>query len=173
MSKALISKISESLKNSGADATCRSWANYIVENDIPATELTELIHAEYPVAMRFSWVLGGICETAPQQVFPAITYFFNQRTEIDIPNFNRSLAKMFALAGIPAEIESEAIDALFKWLSDKKSNVSTKSYAMLALQRVVAKYPEFKNELEVAIEEQLQHNSESFKKRAKKILESL
>ena len=173
MSNDLISKISESLSKSGSDTTCRSWAKYIVENKIPISELTELIHSEYPVAIRFSWVLGGICEMAPAHVFPAITYFFNHRVDIDIPNFNRSLAKMFALAGIPEEIESEAIDELFKWLADKKSNVSTKSFAMLALQRVVAKYPEFKNELEVAIEEQLYRNSEAFRKRAKEVLESL
>ncbi|MFT3910766.1 MAG: hypothetical protein QM737_15215 [Ferruginibacter sp.] len=171
--KALINKISISLKKDGSDKNCRAWANFIVKNKIAITDLHPLIHAEHPVAMRFSWLLGGICESNPKLVYPSIIYFFSNRDKIEILNFNRSLAKMFCYCGVPDEIEGEAMDNMFKWLSDPKSIVSTKNFAMSALYNFTIKYPELKNELRTIIEEQLDKNSLSFQKQARKLLEKL
>lgn len=169
----LLNEISISLKNDGSDANCRKWASHIIQNNLAIMDLVELIHNEHPVAMRFSWVLGCICELAPGVVYPAINYFFSKRGEIQIPNFNRSLAKMFFLSGVPDEIEGEAADALFRWLQDPVSNVSTKTYTLSALNKLTIKHPELKNELKMVVEEQLYKNSSSFEKLAMKVMESL
>ena len=171
--KTLINKISISLKKDGSDKNCRSWANYIVKNKIAITDLVSLVHAENPVAMRFSWLLGGLCESNPKLVYPSIVYFFSNRDKINILNFNRSLAKMFCYCGVPPEIEGEAMDIMFKWLSDPKSIVSTKNFALSVLYNFTIKYPELKNELKVIIEEQLDKNAVSFQQRARKILGNL
>ena len=171
--QALIQQISETLKADCSDPIRTYWRDYIIDNQIAVTDLLPLIHAEYTVASRFSWVLGGICDKSPSVVYPAVTYFFSKRKEIKIPNFRRSIAKMFYLAGVPEEIEGEAIDAMFRWMLDPNANVSTKTMSVLALYKLYAKYPELGPELRSVIEDQLDKNSVSFCQKAKPMLESL
>src|SRR5437870_5093005 len=95
----LINEISTSLKKENTNENRKNWVWYIMENNIAIMDLVKLIHYKYPVAIRFSWVLEGICDWKPNIIYPSITYFFSKRNEIQIPNFNRSLAKMFYYAG--------------------------------------------------------------------------
>ena len=166
----LITTIGESLKQINTDSNRKYWAAYVVTNQTDLMSIISLIEAEHPVAMRFSWVLGDLCETAPAVVYPSITYLFNKRGQINIPNFNRSLAKLFYHCGVPNEIEGEAINELFKWLQDTKSNVSTKSYSMLALQQLTQLYPELQHEFKAVVESQSRLNTPTFEKQAQKIL---
>ncbi|MGL4598689.1 MAG: hypothetical protein ACRCYO_14320 [Bacteroidia bacterium] len=167
-----IHQLSTSLKEDKADSNLQHWANYIIDQDIAVLDIAEIIHHKYPVGMRFSWMLGGLCALSPARVFPAIVYFFKQREKIEIKNFNRSLAKMFYLAGIPSEIEGEALDALFHWLQDAHSDVSTKRFALLTLDNCVCKQPDLKNEFLSTIETVLtkQNTSATFEKLARSIL---
>ena len=169
----LVNKISISLIEDNTDVNRRRWAGYIIKNKIKVKDLFELIHQENPVAIRFSWILGGICEIAPDVVYPGIPYFFLKRHQIKIANFNRSLAKMFWLCGVPEKIEAEAIDELFKWLLDAKTIVTTKTYALFALDKLTEKHKELKNELKVVIEDQLGKNTASFDKHAIAVLKKL
>jgi hypothetical protein len=150
--------IIESLRENNTDINRKTWANHIIENKINLSDLIELIHIEYPVAIRFSWMLGYLCEIKPEVVYPTISYFFNNRNEIKIPNFHRSLAKMFYLCGVPDELEGEVVTALFNWLQDPKSNITTKQYSILALNKITQKHPDLRNEFKIILEE-MQHTS--------------
>ncbi len=147
-----INQLSASLKDDKTDLNRQRWAKQIIQENIALRDLVEIIHHPYPVGMRFSWMLGYLCELAPARVFPVIPYFFQQREKITIKNFNRSLAKMFYLAGIPTEIEPQAINALFQWLEDAHSDVSTKRFAMLALYQYAVKQPELIHEVMTSID---------------------
>jgi len=167
-------QLCNSFREDDSDANRRKWARFIVENkDIDLKELIGLIHAERFIALRFIWMVGCICEIEPGVVYPSIPYFFSQRKEVRIPNFNSSLAKMFLLAGIPGGIEGEAIDEMFRWLLDASTNGSTKSRTLSALYNLTGKYDGLKNELKIVLEDQLNKNSSSFGKQAKKVLEKL
>jgi hypothetical protein len=148
-----IRHIAESLRTNRTDTIRKIWANHIVEKKIPLIDFIELIHAEHPIAIRFSWMLGYLCEIKPEVVYPTISYFFTHRNEIKIPNFNRSLAKMFYLCGVPDELEGEVVTALFNWLQDPKSNITTKRYSILALDWITLFHPDLKNELKIVLQE--------------------
>jgi hypothetical protein len=170
---ALLEQLGNSLANDSSDASLKKWVHYIVENNIALTDLISLLHAERKVAMRFTWLVGGLCELKPEVVFPTVSYFYSKRNEIPFPNFDRSLAKMFWLSGVPEEIEGEVIDDLFKWILDAKITVSTKVYTISALYNLSVKHIELKNELKLVIEDQLGKNSIAFEKRAAVILKKL
>ncbi len=171
--KPLLETLSTSLKEDGSDANLKRWIAFIIENKIALTDHIALIYAEYPIALRFSWMLGGMCEIEPEIVAPIVPYLFRQRQDIEIPHFNRSLAKFFYHCGIPDELEGEATDALFKWLGDPASNVSTKRIALLALVKLSKKYPELVSELKLMIEELDGKCTPAFDKLAGKMLERL
>lgn len=112
-------------------------------------------------------------EIAPEIVAPAVPDFFARRHTVSVPNYNRSRAKLFWLAGIPEEIAAEAIDELFHWILDPKTGTSAKRFSVLALFRLSEKYPEQKNELKIVTEDQQCKNGTSFEKCAGKILQEL
>ncbi len=168
-----IDQLGASLLADRNDANLKQWAAFIVQNDIALIDIIALIHAEHPIAMRFSWLLGGLCERDPQRVFPVVTYLFTTRDTITIQHFERSLAKMFYLAGIPPEIEGEAVDALFQWLLDPKAIISTRNFAMAALDKLCLKYPELRHELKVVLEELVLPPGGSLEKKARKLLAAM
>jgi len=169
----LLSQLAFSLKEENTDKNRSQWAEYILKNNIPILDLCELIKYDKPVSMRFIWLIGHLCDIKPQVVAPAIPYFFAVKNDVKFSNYDRSLAKMFSLCGIPTEIEAEAVDLLFNWILDPTILVSTKNYSIDALLKFSENYPELKNELKIVIEDQLSKNSVSFEKHAKRILEKL
>ena len=118
-------------------------------------------------------MLGDLCEMDASLVFPLISQLFVNKERIKNANFNRSLSKYFFWAGIPKAIEGDVVNALFDWLNDPKSIVSTKTNSMLVLHQLIKQYPDLKIELKASIETQLEISSISFQKKAAKILKKL
>ncbi len=172
----LTDRLKEEMIHSLADSSGeerRAWIEYIVDQDIALADLVEILYCDYKTAMRFSWIIGSLCEIDSKRVFPVVQQIFRNRERIKIPNFDRSMAKMFYLAGIPDELEGEAVDIMFAWMLDPKILVSTKNFSLFALYNTCLNYGELKNELKVVIEDQLDKNSKDFKKRAMKVLKKL
>jgi hypothetical protein len=165
--------LAASLALDRSDFNRKKWCKYIVENQIPLLSLISLLYKEHPVGMRFSWLFGEIVREDPLLVFPIVTHCFERRNVLKFPGFKRSVAKMLAEAGIPEEIEGEVADQLFNWVTDPKIKVSVKVFSIEALCQLTFKYPDFKNELEIVIDDQLNKNTAAFRARAKKILKKL
>jgi hypothetical protein len=163
-------QLGTSLRTIDTEANRREWAEYILRNGIPLDELVELVSAERKTAMRFMWLTGLLCELKPELISPHAAYFFEKRHTVTFPNYDRSVAKILSLAGIPEHLEGEVSTELFNWLLDPSISVSTKSYALTALCRLSDKHPELKNELKLVVEDQCDKNSVSFQKRAKRFL---
>jgi hypothetical protein len=162
-----------SFKEDDSDTSLRKWGRFISENDIAVKDLLRLLDEDRFTAMRFLWLMGGLVEIDPERVAPVVPYLFSKRLEVNVPNYDRSIAKFCWLAGIPKEIEGDVIDTLFKWILDPKISTSTKSFAVLALFKQTEKHPDIKHELKIVIEDQLHKNGSSFEKRAGKILGEL
>ncbi|MBI3233677.1 MAG: hypothetical protein HYZ42_06490 [Bacteroidetes bacterium] len=151
----------------------RGLAQYIIETEIPLLDFIDIIYAPHPIGMRFSWMLGGLCEKHQDYIYPAISYLFLNREAIKINQFNRSLAKMFKLVGIPPEIEGEAVNELFIWLQSADSNLSTKTYSLQALHKLTQQHNELKNELKLILEDLNYIDAPSFRSHADKVLKEL
>jgi hypothetical protein len=166
-------QLAASLKDEITEQNRKKWVQYIIENDVPLLQLADLILREKKVAMHFSWMVGELCDKVPDRVFPAVSYFFSVKDKVQFQNYDRSIAKVLWLAGVPEEIEGEAIDTLFKWLLDPKVIVSTKAYSLSAIAKMTTKYPELKNELLLVIEDQMDKSSAAFKARARMVMKEI
>ena len=62
---------------------------------------------------------------------------------------------------------------MFKWLLNPNIIVSTKNYSLFGLFKLTEKYADLKIELKEVIEDQLDKNSNDFKKRASILLQKL
>lgn len=175
-SQLLTEDLKQKLINSLADssgAERKVWIEYITDHNILLTDLVDILYLDSKTAMRFSWIIGTLCELDPKSVFPVVNQIFENRNKIKTPNFDRTIAKIFYLVEIPQEIEGQAVDIMFSWLINPKILVSTKNYSLFALYKLTEKYPDLKIELKEIIEDQLDKNSNDFKKRATLILQKL
>ena len=169
----LIQNLTLSLGKDRSSENRQVWANYLIKEQIELIHLTELLDAEHPVGMRFTWLLGHILEENPKQIVPIVSYCFEHRNQWTFLGIKRTIAKMLWLAGVPEEIEGLVVDDLFKWVLDPKIKVAVKVYGIDALYNMVLKYPDLKEELLIVIDDQLDKNSVAFRARAKKVLKAL
>lgn len=173
MHEQLLQNLGTSLSNDRSTENRQMWTNYIIKEQVELIHLTELLDAEHPIGMRFTWLLGHILEESPAQITPIVTYCFENRNKWTFPGVKRWLAKMLWLAGIPEEIEGLVVDELFKWILDPKVKVAVKVYGMDALYNMVQKYPDLKEELLIVIDDQWNKNSVAFRARGKRVLKAL
>jgi hypothetical protein len=166
----LKSNLSQSLIKDQSAENRQFWASYLIENQIDLREMVDLVLSERKLALRFIWLVGDLCEINPEYVVNTVPLFYELKDKVKFPNFDRSLAKLFLHCGIPENLEGEIIEELFSWIMDSKVSVATKTNSMLALKKVLVKYPELENEFRLVIEDQLDKNSVSFRICAKKVL---
>lgn len=132
-----------------------------------------LVDGDLNVAMRYTWMLGHLSEQAPSLVFPYVSALFTKRHTHPIKGFHRSLCKIMTSTGVPAEIEGDVVDQIFKWCLDPKTDVAVKVYGITVVAKLCEKYPDLERELRQVIEDQYQLNSVAFKARSNKIMKQL
>ena len=174
MPSSLKSKILESLEIT-TSAERGFLAQTIAEQQLPMDDVLEILEMEQPQSMRFSWMLGHICQFDPSYAQPFLRYCFPRRNELKITGFDRTIARlcMFCERALPPELEGEIVSQLFEWLADPKAAVATKHYSVSALGYACANYPELRPELEEVIADQIKICSRAFKHRAMRVLADL
>ena len=173
MSQQLIESLKASLAADRSSENRSKWAHYIVNNKIALLDIIELLEAEHPIAMRFTWLFGDIVLLDSTVIYPIVGYCFERRDKMTFPGFKRTVAKMLCLAGVPEEIEGLVVDELFKWVLDPKIKVAVKVFSIDVLCQLTFKYPDLKEELLLVIDDQLDKNSVAFKARARMVLKKL
>lgn len=160
----LIDRISRSLNEENSEVNRKYWSNFLITTQVKLDDIKAIIHHPHPIGIRFSWMLGNLCELKPEMLAPVFPYLFSNRNNIQIPNFNRSLAKMCFYVDLPEQLEGEIMSALFEWLVDPKTIVTTKHFCLKALYKLSLKYPAIKSELKLTIEEQMHKYTTAFDK---------
>lgn len=145
------------------------WATEIVEKDIDIKYLAKLLKSEHKTATRFLWLLTDIGQLNQKKLFIELPYLFDFCSNLNIM-YKQSFATFWLTVGVPPQNESNAIDLLFQLLLSNSTNITIKSRALLVLFKLTKKYPELKNELRLCLTDQIDRYSDSFKKRATKIL---
>jgi hypothetical protein len=171
--KVLLADLGYSLSAIDTGKNRSFWADRIISEQIDLRPLLPLLTADHKTALRFSWLLGELCEKKAELIAEVFAEIFSNRRSYTIPNFDRSLAKMAVHCGFPKQIEGELVSELFNWLNDSQISVSTKSYAMKALWDYCKSHPEITNELAGSVQNQLTRTSISFQQRGLKILAAL
>lgn len=176
MNRLSISAFQTELKSSLPKSTAREkhiWAAIIIERGFEIKTLSALLLCEKEVALPFSWLLSDIGILSPDTLLKDLPYLFELSDKVRHFNFKLSFASYWRLCGVPPENEAEAIDLLFEWLRSPGVNVTTKSRASFVLLNLTKKYPELKDELKISLQEQMEHQTKDFRKRAEKIIAEL
>lgn len=164
------SKIDKALSDLRSETVRSKWAAWFVKNKIPVTQYAHILTSDKKTGMFFAMMIGNILEHNPGHLRPDVGKLFALRHKVKFPNYSRTLAKLFWRCGLPPSRESEALDALFNWLTHPDEQVSIKIYSMYALAQACKKYPELKNEILIAIESQSEIDKPSWRHGVKTVM---
>ena len=155
-----------------SDSKLRKYfASQIVDGCIPLSDLLPLLHRNDATSQRFMWLIGDVCELAPEVVEPCLPFLFSIRDQVKFPGLPRSLAKWLLLTNVPKNVESMAIPQLSSWLENSSTSIACKSYSAKVLSTLVQQDRFSKQDLARLFRRETRHSNRAYAARIKKLLD--
>jgi len=128
----------------------------------------------YRITQWAGWPLSDIVKKHPHLVTP---YLKPVLTSIDKPGqhvaVKRNVMRLLQFIDIPPKLRGLAFDKAFKLQQDTSEPIAVQVFAMSVMTQIAMKEPDLKNEVIIAIEEQLPYGSAAYTSRAAKLLKAL
>ncbi len=149
-------------------------AKAIGNNPAEFKKIIELIYkAKAPIPHRASWLLSAVNEQHPELLRPYLSKFVDTIERFQVDGVKRNMINVLASHQIPEKIQGKAVDVCFRLLLSPSETVVVKTQAMQVLANISEEYPELKQELKIAIDDQWDKNTAAFHARAKHIRKKL
>lgn len=148
---------------------------YVGTNPKRFAELVKIFLGDsYRLTQWAGWPLSDIVKKHPELIRP---YLKPVLKSIDKANSHvavkRNVLRLLQFIEIPTSVSGLAFDKAFKLFSETSEPIAVRVFAMTVMAQVAMKEPELKNEVIIAIEEQLPFGSAGFRSRAGKLLKDL
>ena len=128
----------------------------------------------YRLTQWAGWPLSDIVKKHPELIRP---YLKRVLKTIDKPGMHvavkRNVMRLLQFIDIPSSVSGLAFDKAFKLFSDTSEPIAVRVFAMTVMTQVAMKEPVLKNEVIIAIEEQLPYGSAGYRSRASRLLKAL
>ena len=145
-------------------------AKAIGNNPAEFKKIIELIYkAKAPIPHRASWLLSAVNEQHPELLRTYLSKFVDTIERFQVDGVKRNMINVLASHQIPEKIQGKAVDVCFRLLLSPSETVVVKTQAMQVLANISEEYPELKQELKIAIDDQWDKNTAAFHARAKHI----
>lgn len=126
-----------------------------------AERFGELMHCylqnDYRLNQRAAWVVTKVVEKYPfllENYFGEILEKLNGETAYH-QAVKRNVIRLFSMIPIPKKWEGEIYDLCFRTLENNQEPIATKVFSMETCYQISRHYPELRNEVKWAIEENL------------------
>ena len=150
--------------------------DYIGSDTSKFEELLNLfIGEEYRVSQRAAMAISACFDSNPDLVDPyraqLIDNLLKKENSVAV---KRNSIRILQFMDIPEKYQAGLYDYCLKMLAAEEEPVAIKAFSMLVAYNICKEYPELKNELEIAIYHNIEHNdSPGIRARGKSILKKL
>jgi hypothetical protein len=149
-------------------------AKKIGNDPLEFKKIVNIIYKEQPpLPQRAAWLLAVVNDQHPELLKPYLSKFIDTIGQFNVDGIKRNMASVLAKHDLPVKLQGKAVDVLFKLMLSPTETVAVKTEAMHTLGNIALKHPELKNELKMAIEDQLPKTTAAFHSRAKRIFKQL
>lgn len=149
-------------------------ARKIGKNPTEFKKIIDIIYKEKaPLPHRASWLLAVINDKHPELLQPYLSKFIDTIEQFQVDGVKRNMMNVLAKHHIPGKLQGKAVDVCFRLLLSPDETVVVKTEAMQTIANITMHYPELKNELKLAIDDQLPRTTAAFHARARHILKKL
>lgn len=148
--------------------------NYIDNDKNRFADLMRLfLENTYQVSQRAAMAVNYCASAYPELVFPYYKRMLENLNQPVHDAVKRNTLHIFQWIEIPEKLQGKTADICFKLLCSKNEPIAVQVFSMTVLHNLSKIHPDLKNELRIAIEEQMPYGSAGFISRGKKILKSL
>jgi hypothetical protein len=130
--------------------------------------------SNYRLTQWAGWPMSDLVKQHPGLIAPYLRPILKN---IDKPGMHvavkRNVLRMFQFIEIPKNIRGLAFDKAFRLFADTSEPIAVRVFAMQVMSDVAMDESELKNEVIIAIEEQLPFGSPAFKNRGMKLIRKL
>lgn len=125
------------------------------------------------ISQRAAWAVSYCAEGHPELVSPYLERMLDNLNQRVHDAVKRNTIRTFQDIDIPEKLQGKAADICFRFLYSNDETIAVKVFSMTVLHNLSKEHPDLRNELRMAIEEQMPYASAGFKSRGKKILKAL
>lgn len=137
-------------------------------------KLWEIIQTgEAPLPQRASWVFDTSVEKHPElldDILDDVVAFFPGAHHNAI---HRNLAKVLCRIAIPEKHQGVLYSLCIDWLLSPTTAIAVKAHCMTIAYNIAKPIPEFREELALVIQDQMEFNTAAFTSRGRRILKIL
>ena len=172
MSDPLILEMSRGLARSNA-AQRKIWARTLIRDQRSLQSLFSLLHSDPKTLERFTWFIGDLAELSPESLVDSMPLLFDLKDQVEFPGITRSVAKWLLCTNVPSNIERVAIPQLMAWITDDSASISCKSFTAKVLVNLARSDRLDANKVIEALNSQTKHDNLAYRKRIKRLVDSL
>lgn len=137
-------------------------------------ELMELFLGDHDrITQRAAWVVSHCYDDYPWLIEKHLKSMIENLQKPVHVAVRRNTVRVLQFVQIPEELMGLTTDICFHYLTSGKEPVAIKAHSLTILYNIVKKFPELKEELKLAIEDQMPFGSAGFISRGNKILRAL
>jgi len=131
------------------------------------------LNGEYWVTQRAAWPLSYCVIKHPDLMKNNCEKLINKLKKSNLhDSIKRNTVRLLQAVQIPGKYEGAVMEICFEYLESPDEAVAIKAFSLMVLGKIAKKYPEIIPEIKLLIEEQLPHQSATFKSRAKLFMKS-
>ena len=146
-------------------------ADYAINNPESLNELMECFFDDhFRICQRAAWPVGIIGQQHAHVLMPFLSEMVRN---LDNPKHDaviRNTIRTLQYVDIPEDLQGEVYEKCFIYLIGHKYPTAIKAFSSTVLVNIAMELPELKEELIIAIEEQIPFTTVGFVNRAKKLL---
>jgi hypothetical protein len=125
------------------------------------------------ICQRAAWPVGDLGEKYPTLLIPYLPALIEN---LKTPKHNaimRNTVRTWQNMPIPEEFQGAVFEICFEYIIDPKIPIAVRAFSMTVCANICNDVPELKEELKIAIEDQLEFGSPGIRSRGNKILKQL
>jgi hypothetical protein len=165
---------SELLEQEHSKALTNRIAKDIGDGPKKFKQVIDIIYnAKAPLPQRASWLLAVVSRKNPELIKQYVPQFINSLESFKIDGIKRNILSALCTQEIPKRSRGKMVDICFGFILSPSETVAVKVLSLEILSKFIIEYPELKNELKLAIEDQLPKTTIAFQSKGNKILKML
>jgi hypothetical protein len=164
----------EALKKEHSRSNTDAIAHSIGKDPARFKKIIDIIYsAEAPLPQRASWLLAIISRKHSELIKPYITKFINSLTGFEIDGIKRNMLSALCSQDIPKKLQGKMVEICFNFILSPYETVAVKVLSLDILSKLIKEYPDLKNELKAAIEDQIPKTTIAFQAKGRKLLKRM
>ncbi len=162
------------LENEHSRAATDAILNEIHNNPAIIHELMAcFFSSDLRICQRASWAVGDLGEKYPELVVPYLAIMIKNLEHPKHDAIIRNTVRTWQSMEIPDEHQGDIYEICFNYIIDPKIPIASRAFSMTVCANICKKIPELKDELLMAIEDQLEMGSAGIVSRGRRIIKDL